>query len=69
MTERIEQLLKTRPFRPFVLETIGGTHINVDKPEWFFEPPGSGEFVVFGNGAYWICSYQDLTDNILVLPK
>ena len=66
MTPKIKQLLEMSPFRPFVLETTGGTRIEVQKPEWFFEVPHTEEFIVFSHGGYWICAYADLTRNIQV---
>jgi hypothetical protein len=34
--------LAYKPFRPFWLETVGGTRIRVGKAEWFYEVPQLG---------------------------
>jgi hypothetical protein len=74
MPPKLKQLLEQRPFRPFALETVGGTRISVKRPDWFFSPPGTDDFVVFHSygprgGGYWICAYSDLTENIEVLAE
>jgi hypothetical protein len=39
--DSVRSRLAYRPFRPFWLETVGGTRIRVVKPEWFHEVPDS----------------------------
>jgi hypothetical protein len=70
MTNRaqLEQLLNSRPFRPFWLETVGGTQIRVAKSSRLWMPDDNPySFVVFNdNSTYTVLNYADLTDTITV---
>ena len=64
---QLRQQLAYRPFRPFWIETVGGTRIRVTRPEWFVEVPGQlGKFIVFNEELVTISNYSDLTDLIQV---
>jgi hypothetical protein len=55
MIEQIHKQVAYRPFRPFLIETSGGTLVRVSRPEWIYFPPDTGHFMVFeGNGAAYI---------------
>jgi hypothetical protein len=63
---KIHDLLATKPFRPFWIETSGGTHIFIEKAEWYYEPPGKdGEFVVFGEHTH-LLNHRDVLDTVTV---
>jgi hypothetical protein len=68
---QIKNLLAAKPFRPFWLETTGGSLIRVARAEWLLEPPeAGGTFVVFNQDrSYSILAYADLTENITVETK
>ena len=64
---QLRQQLAHRPFRPFWIETVGGTRIRVTRPEWFVEVPGQlSKFIVFNEELVTISNYSDLTDLIQV---
>ena len=51
MIEQIHKQLAYRPFRPFLVETSGGTLIRVSRPDWVYFPPETGHFVIFEGSA------------------
>jgi hypothetical protein len=59
MIDQIHKQVAFRPFRPFLIETSGGTLIRVSRPEWIYFPPETGHFVVFEGPA---ASYIDFRD-------
>jgi hypothetical protein len=64
---QLKKQLAMRPFRPFWLETSGGTRIRVSRPDWFIEVPERwGTFIVFGEGFVSHSHYADLTELIEV---
>jgi hypothetical protein len=64
---QLRKHLAYRPFRPFYLETIGGTKIQVERAEWFVEAPGlPDQFVVFHPTHVTVGLFSDLTDLIEV---
>jgi hypothetical protein len=64
---QLKKQLAMRPFRPFWLETSGGTRIRVGRPDWFIEVPERwGTFIVCGEGYVSHAHYGDLTDLIEV---
>jgi hypothetical protein len=66
-SEQIKQHLTLKPFRPFWLETTGGSRIRVARPQWVWMPEnGNGSFAVFSEGHYYILAYRDLLDNVVI---
>jgi len=60
MIEQIHKQLAYRPFRPFLVETSGGTLIRVSRPDWVYFPPETGHLVIFeGSGASYI-NFRDV---------
>jgi hypothetical protein len=57
--EQIHKQVSFRPFRPFLIETSGGTIVRVSRPEWIYFPPETGHLVVFEGSA---ASYIDFRD-------
>lgn len=59
--QQIATQLATQPFRPFALETIGGSQIQVERPQWLYRFPDSGgEFVVFTPRGVVISNYEHI---------
>ena len=71
--QQLHQQLAYRPFRPFLLETVAGSRIEVLRPDWFVEvPSGDGRterFVVFHEGFVTLGHFSDLTDLIQAQDK
>jgi hypothetical protein len=67
---QLRDLLAANPFRPFWIETSEGTQIEVQKPEWYYEPPGlprDGEFVVFTPTGTHVLNHRDIANFTLSL--
>jgi hypothetical protein len=56
--------LAYKPFRPFWLETIGGSRLYVEKAEWFYEVPGLSTIIISSPNGVTITYWQDLSDTI-----
>ena len=68
MIEQIHKQLAYRPFRPFLVETSGGTLIRVSRPDWVYFPPETGHFVIFeGSGASYI-NFRDVRSVLVEQP-
>jgi hypothetical protein len=65
MIEQIYQQTTYRPFRPFFIETSGGTLVRVSRPEWIFFPPESGHLIVYQGGSAAFIAFRDIR-NVLV---
>jgi hypothetical protein len=65
---QIDNLLTSKPFRPFWLETTGGVLIRVAKSTRLWKADDNPySFVVFNDDStYSILNYANLTDNITV---
>ena len=61
----VKKQLAYRPFRPFDLQTVGGTRVHVEKPEWFHEVP-DGPLLITGWDGTTITWWFDLVDIIEV---
>lgn len=57
-----------RPFRPFQIETSGGTPIRVSRPEWIYFPPETGHFVVFEGAVGSYISFHDVRSVLVEQP-
>jgi hypothetical protein len=63
--ENVRTQLAYKPFRPFWLETIGGTKIRVQRAEWFYEVPGSfGKLFISDSESSFITYWGDLIETI-----
>ena len=49
-SEKLEQMLKSEPFRPFVIRLSAGRAIPVNHPEWAVPSPSKRTFVFFEPG-------------------
>jgi hypothetical protein len=68
MIEQIHKQIAFRPFRPFLIETSGGTLVRGSRPEWIYFPPETGHFVVFeGSGASYI-DFRDVRSVLIEQP-
>lgn len=68
MIEQIHKQIAYRPFRPFLIETSGGTLIRVARPEWIYFPPDTGHFVVFEGSAASYISFRDVRSVLIEQP-
>ena len=65
---RVQQLLRTAPFRPFLLSLENGDHVLIEHPENIaFDPPtpegvgGSEEFFVIANKLRLFSTFNAVT--------
>jgi hypothetical protein len=68
MLEQIHKQTAFKPFRPFFIETSGGTLIRVSRPEWIFFPPETGNFVVFEGAAASYIDFRDVRSVLVEQP-
>jgi hypothetical protein len=68
MIEQIHKQAALRPFRPFQIETSGGTLIRVSRPEWIYFPPETGHFVVFEGAVGSYISFRDVRSVLVEQP-
>ena len=68
MIEQIHKQVAFRPFRPFLIETSGGTLVRVSRPEWIYFPPDTGHFVVFEGSAASYINYRDVRSVLIEQP-
>lgn len=68
MIEQIHKQMAMRPFRPFLIETSGGTLVRVSRPEWIYFPPETGHFVVFEGAAASYIAYRDVRSVLIEQP-
>lgn len=61
----VKKQLAYRPFRPFSLQTVGGTRIYVERAEWFHEVP-DGPLLITETDGTTITWWFDLVDIIEV---
>jgi hypothetical protein len=64
--DNVHKQLAYKPFRPFWLETVGGTRIQVARAEWFHEVPDLGALVISDYTGVTITYWHDLTETIEV---
>jgi hypothetical protein len=68
MLEQVYKQAKYLPFRPFFIETSGGTLVRVSRPEWIFFPPDTGCFVVFEGAAASYIDFRDVRSVLVEQP-
>jgi hypothetical protein len=51
MVEQFHKQAAMCPFRPFLIETTGGTLVRVSRPDWGDFPPETAYFLVWEGGA------------------
>lgn len=63
--QNVKTQLAYKPFRPFWLETIGGTRIRVERAEWFYEVPHTlGKLFISDSEGSFITYWSDLIETI-----
>lgn len=68
MITQIHQQAAYRPFRPFLIETSGGTLVRVSRPEWIYFPPDTGHLVVFEGAAASFIDFRDVRSVLIEQP-
>lgn len=68
MIEQIHKQIRYSPFRPFFIETSGGTLVRVSRPEWIYFPPETGHFVVFEGSAASYINFRDVRSVLIEQP-
>jgi hypothetical protein len=68
MIDQIYKQVAFRPFRPFLIETSGGTLVRVSRPDWIYFPPETGHFVVFEGAAASYISFRDVRSVLVEQP-
>jgi hypothetical protein len=68
MIEQIYKQAAYRPFRPFLIETSGGTLVRVSRPEWIYFPPETGHLVVFEGAAASLIAFRDVRNVLIEQP-
>ena len=69
MIEQIHKQVAYRPFRPFHIETSGGTLVRVTRPEWIYFPPDTGHFVIFEGSAASYIDFRDVRSVLVDHPS
>lgn len=68
MIEQIHKQIAYRPFRPFLIETSGGTLVRVSRPDWIYFPPETGHLIVFEGGASSYIAFRDIHSLLIEQP-
>jgi hypothetical protein len=68
MIEQIHKQMAYRPFRPFYIETSGGTVVRVSRPEWIYFPPATNHFVVFEGSAGSYIAFSEVRSVLIEQP-
>lgn len=68
MIEQIHKQIAFRPFRPFLIETSGGTLVRVSRPEWIYFPPATEHLVVFEGSAGSYIAFSDIHSVFIESP-
>jgi hypothetical protein len=61
MKDRIRELRRDSPFRPFTLHLTDGRVFRVEHPDYIFAAPSFGEEVLVDDGkgrVHWVASQQ-----------
>ena len=66
--EQIHQQVAYRPFRPFFIETSGGTLVRVARSDWIYFPPNTGHLVVFEGAAASFIDFRDIRSVLIEQP-
>lgn len=68
MIEQIYKQMSYKPFRPFLIETSGGTLVRVSRADWIYFPPDTGHFVVFEGSAGSYIAFRDVRSVLVEQP-
>lgn len=68
MIEQIQKQIAMRPFRPFLIETSGGTSVRVAKPELIYFPPELGYLAVFEGAVTSLINFKDIRSVLIEQP-
>ena len=68
MIEQIHKQIAYRPFRPFLIETSGGTLVRVARPEWIYFPPDTGHLIVYEGGGAAFVAFRDVRSVLVEQP-
>jgi hypothetical protein len=68
MIPQIHKQLAYRPFRPFLIETSGGTLARVSRPEAIYFPPDTRYLVVFEGPLASFIDFRDIRSLLVEQP-
>ena len=68
MIELIHKQTVYKPFRPFLIETSGGTLVRVARPEWIYFPPDVGYLAVFEGAATSLIDFRGIRSVLIEQP-